>query len=93
MLEVYCEDQVQYGTSGQKQLICWTIQGSCYNGIMILKYMQVFYGEQERFEGQLHTGVGHVIQIIWENNRIFLATPGKGRFFLFLQGFTNVLSN
>ena len=64
MLEVYSEDQLRYQTGGPKtvdmlyspvDLLEWT------RGYLMLHF---FYGEQRRDEGILHTGMGHVIQVI-----------------------------
>lgn len=68
MLEVYSEDQIRYQTGGPKtvdmlyhpvELLAWA------NDYDVLHF---FYGEQKREEGRLHTGVGHVIQVILTKN-------------------------
>jgi len=68
MLEVYSEDQIRYQTGGPKavdmlynpaDLLAWA------SGYEVLHF---FYGEQKREEGRLHTGVGHVIQVILAKN-------------------------
>ena len=68
MLEVYSEDQIRYQTGGPKtvdmlydpaDLLAWA------SGYEVLHF---FYGEQSRAEGRLHTGVGHVIQVILAKN-------------------------
>ncbi|MBT2641397.1 class I SAM-dependent methyltransferase [Bacillus sp. ISL-41] len=66
MLEVYSEDQIQYGTGGPKTLDMLYDPADLLQWLKGFKIMHFFYGEQERVEGQLHTGVGHVIQAIIE---------------------------
>lgn len=64
MLEVYSEDQLRYQTGGPKN------RDMLYSPVDMLSWTQghrvlhFFYGEQERKEGLLHTGTGHVIQVI-----------------------------
>ncbi|MDQ0411863.1 class I SAM-dependent methyltransferase [Mesobacillus stamsii] len=64
MFEVYSEDQVKYGTGGPKSV------DMLYNPFDVLQWIKdyhvihFFYGEQERVEGELHRGTGHVIQVI-----------------------------
>ncbi|RSL34004.1 class I SAM-dependent methyltransferase [Salibacterium salarium] len=66
MLEVYSEEQLHYQTGGPKtkdmlytpaDLLEWTKD---YN------VLHFFYGEAEREEGTLHTGMAHVIQVVIE---------------------------
>lgn len=70
MLEVYSEDQLRYKTGGPK------IAEMLYNPSDLLKWshgykiLHFFYGEQERREGELHTGMGHVIQLILQKEKI-----------------------
>jgi 2-polyprenyl-3-methyl-5-hydroxy-6-metoxy-1,4-benzoquinol methylase len=66
MLEVYSEDQVHYGTGGPKTLDMLYDPADLLQWLKGFKIMHFFYGEQERVEGELHTGVGHVIQVIIE---------------------------
>ena len=69
MLEVYSEDQVRYQTGGPKtedmlydpaDLLEWT------KGYKVLHF---FYGEEDRVEGSLHTGKGHVVQVIFKKEK------------------------
>ncbi|WLR56885.1 class I SAM-dependent methyltransferase [Mesobacillus subterraneus] len=66
MLEVYSEDQVQYGTGGLKTVDMLYDPANLLQWLKGYKTLHFFYGEQERIEGQLHTGTGHVIQVILE---------------------------
>lgn len=66
MLEVYSEDQVRYGTGGPKTKDMLYDPADLLHWIKGYKTLHFFYGEEERIEGQLHTGVGHVIQAIIE---------------------------
>ena len=66
MLEVYSEDQVQYGTGGPKTVDMLYDPADLLQWLKGFKVLHFFYGEQERIEGQLHTGTGHVIQVILE---------------------------
>jgi 2-polyprenyl-3-methyl-5-hydroxy-6-metoxy-1,4-benzoquinol methylase len=66
MLEVYSEDQVRYGTGGPKTVDMLYDPADLLQWLKGMKIVHFFYGEQERIEGQLHTGVGHVIQVILE---------------------------
>ncbi|MFT9596914.1 class I SAM-dependent methyltransferase [Mesobacillus sp.] len=66
MLEVYSEDQVQYGTGGPKTVDMLYNPADLLQWLKGFKVLHFFYGEQERIEGQLHTGTGHVIQVILE---------------------------
>lgn len=68
LMEVYSEDQLRYRTGGPKSadmlydpadVLAWA------SGYEVLHF---FYGEQRREEGQLHTGIGHVIQLILARN-------------------------
>jgi len=70
MMEVYSEDQVRYKTGGPKtvemlyhprDVLKWT------EGYNILHF---FYGEKERKEGELHTGMGHVVQLILQKEKV-----------------------
>lgn len=69
IMEVYSEDQIRYKTGGPK-----TIE-MLYNPSDLLKWshgykiLHFFYGEQERREGDLHTGMGHVIQLILQKEQ------------------------
>jgi 2-polyprenyl-3-methyl-5-hydroxy-6-metoxy-1,4-benzoquinol methylase len=64
LLEVYSEEQLKYQTGGPRD------KDMLYNPKDILEWVKehdiphFFYGEQEREEGILHTGKGHVIQAI-----------------------------
>lgn len=66
MLEVYSEDQLYYQTGGPKNI------DLLYNPIHLLEWvkghrvMRFFYGEANREEGNLHTGVGHIVQMIFK---------------------------
>jgi 2-polyprenyl-3-methyl-5-hydroxy-6-metoxy-1,4-benzoquinol methylase len=64
MLEVYSEDQVRYGTGGPKTIDMLYNPADLLEWAKEYKTLHFFYGEEERIEGQLHTGVGHVIQAI-----------------------------
>ncbi|WP_317972921.1 class I SAM-dependent methyltransferase [Paenibacillus sp. CCS19] len=64
MVEVYSEEQLRYKTGGPKSsdmlyraqdMLAWARQH---------QVVHFFYGEQIREEGKLHTGAGHVIQVI-----------------------------
>lgn len=64
MLEVYSKDQLNYQTGGPadsellydpKEVLSWC------EGHEVIHF---FFGEQERVEGKLHTGLAHVIQLI-----------------------------
>lgn len=64
MFEVYSEDQVKYGTGGPKTVDMLYDPSDVLDWIKDYKILHFFYGEQERVEGKLHTGTGHVIQVI-----------------------------
>jgi 2-polyprenyl-3-methyl-5-hydroxy-6-metoxy-1,4-benzoquinol methylase len=66
MVEVYSEDQVRYGTGGPKTVDMLYDPSDLLKWIKGYKVQHFFYGEQERVEGELHTGVGHVVQVIIE---------------------------
>lgn len=71
MLEVYSEDQIRYQTGGPKSV------DMLYNPADVLAWtsghevLHFFYGEQRREEGRLHTGVGHVIQVVLAKKQRF----------------------
>ncbi|WP_079509283.1 class I SAM-dependent methyltransferase [Mesobacillus jeotgali] len=67
LLEVYSEDQVHYGTGGPKTVEMLYDPSDVLEWIKGHKNLHFFYGEQERVEGELHTGTGHVIQVIIKN--------------------------
>lgn len=64
MLEVYSKKQLNYGTGGPKNI------DMLYDPIDILTWCEehevihFFNGEQERIEGEGHTGLAHVIQLV-----------------------------
>jgi 2-polyprenyl-3-methyl-5-hydroxy-6-metoxy-1,4-benzoquinol methylase len=68
LFEVYSEEQLRYQTGGPRE------KDMLYNPKDILDWIKeheiphFFYGEQEREEGILHTGKGHVIQAIVRKN-------------------------
>ena len=66
MLEVYSEEQVRYGTGGPKTVDMLYDPADLLQWLKGYKVFHFFYGEQERVEGQLHTGIGHVVQVILE---------------------------
>lgn len=66
MLEVYSEDQIRYGTGGPRIIDMLYDPADLLNWLKEYKVLHFFYGEEERIEGHLHTGVGHVIQVIME---------------------------
>lgn len=66
MLEVYSEEQVRYGTGGPKTVDMLYDPADLLQWLKGLKVLHFFYGEQDRVEGQLHTGIGHVVQVILE---------------------------
>lgn len=66
MLEVYSEEQVRYGTGGPKTVDMLYDPSDLLNWIKGYNVLHFFYGEQQRVEGDLHTGVGHVVQVIFE---------------------------
>ncbi|MCM3664801.1 class I SAM-dependent methyltransferase [Mesobacillus subterraneus] len=66
MLEVYSEDQIRYGTGGPKTVDMLYDPSDLLKWIKEYNVLHFFYGEQERVEGELHTGVGHVVQAIFE---------------------------
>jgi 2-polyprenyl-3-methyl-5-hydroxy-6-metoxy-1,4-benzoquinol methylase len=66
MVEVYSEDQIRYGTGGPKTVDMLYNPSDMLKWIKGYKVLHFFYGEQERVEGELHTGVGHVVQVIIE---------------------------
>jgi 2-polyprenyl-3-methyl-5-hydroxy-6-metoxy-1,4-benzoquinol methylase len=66
MLEVYSEEQVRYGTGGPKTVDMLYDPSDLLNWIKGYNVLHFFYGEQERVEGELHTGIGHVVQAIFE---------------------------
>ncbi|MCM3121889.1 class I SAM-dependent methyltransferase [Mesobacillus sp. AQ2] len=68
MFEVYSEDQVKYGTGGPKTVEMLYDPSDVLEWIKGYKVLHFFYGEQERVEGELHTGTGHVIQVIIKKN-------------------------
>jgi 2-polyprenyl-3-methyl-5-hydroxy-6-metoxy-1,4-benzoquinol methylase len=66
MLEVYSEDQIRYETGGPKTVEMLYDPSDLLKWIRDYKVLHFFYGEQERVEGVLHTGVGHVVQAIFQ---------------------------
>ncbi|CAM3740308.1 class I SAM-dependent methyltransferase [Mesobacillus zeae] len=70
MLEVYSEDQLRYGTGGPKDV------DMLYNPVDLLdwakgyKVLHFYYGEEEREEGNLHTGLCHVVQVILRKEKV-----------------------
>lgn len=70
MLEVYSEDQIRYKTGGPKTI------DMLYSPADLLKWasgynvIHFFYGEQVRKEGELHTGMGHVVQLILKKEEV-----------------------
>ncbi|RUS48925.1 bifunctional 2-polyprenyl-6-hydroxyphenol methylase/3-demethylubiquinol 3-O-methyltransferase UbiG [Cohnella sp. AR92] len=68
MLEVYSEDQIRYGTGGPKSVDMLYRPADVLEWTSDYEVLHFFYGEQKREEGQLHTGVGHVIQVILAKN-------------------------
>lgn len=66
IVEVYSEDQIRYGTGGPKTVDMLYDPSDLLKWIKEYNVLHFFYGEQERVEGELHTGVGHVVQVIIE---------------------------
>ncbi|RSD25545.1 class I SAM-dependent methyltransferase [Mesobacillus subterraneus] len=64
MMEVYSEAQLKYGTGGPKTTDMLYDPADLLQWVKEYEVLHFFYGEQERVEGELHTGVGHVIQVI-----------------------------
>ncbi|PFN04138.1 class I SAM-dependent methyltransferase [Bacillus cereus] len=66
MIEVYSKNQLNYGTGGPKEI------DMLYEPIDILTWCEghevihFFYGEQKRVEGNAHTGLAHVIQLVFK---------------------------
>lgn len=64
MMELYSESQLDYNTGGPKDL------NLLYNPQEVLRWCEdykieyFFVGEVERYEGKLHNGLSHVIQLI-----------------------------
>ncbi|WP_240376718.1 class I SAM-dependent methyltransferase [Bacillus piscicola] len=64
MFEVYSEDQLRYLTGGPKVKEMLYHPNDVLSWVYDYNVLHFFYGEQERVEGLLHTGKGHVIQVI-----------------------------
>ncbi|MFC7063756.1 methyltransferase domain-containing protein [Halobacillus seohaensis] len=64
MFEVYSEEQLEYGTGGppSKELLYHPADVLDWlAGILVIHF---YYGEATRREGDRHTGLGHVIQVV-----------------------------
>jgi 2-polyprenyl-3-methyl-5-hydroxy-6-metoxy-1,4-benzoquinol methylase len=70
MIEVYSEDQIRYKTGGPKTTEMLYNPSDILSWIKGYKILHFFYGEQERTEGKLHTGLGHVIQLILQKEKV-----------------------
>lgn len=68
MFEVYSEDQIHYQTGGPKSVDMLYHPADVLAWMSGYEVLHFFYGEQRREEGRLHTGVGHVIQVILAKN-------------------------
>ena len=64
MMEVYSEDQLDYQTGGPKKLEMLYKPQDLLNWCESRKVLHFFVGEQTRYEGKLHSGLAHVIQLI-----------------------------
>ncbi|MEH7885024.1 class I SAM-dependent methyltransferase [Bacillus sp. JJ1609] len=70
MMEVYSEDQVRYKTGGPKTVNMLYHPGDLLKWTEGYKVLHFFYGEKERKEGELHTGLGHVVQLILQKEKV-----------------------
>ena len=70
MLEVYSEDQIRYKTGGPKTVDMLYSPADLLNWSSGYHVLHFFYGEKVRKEGQLHTGMGHVIQLILKKEKV-----------------------
>lgn len=70
MFEVYSEAQLRYQTGGPKSIDMLYNPADVLAWISGYEVLHFFYGEQRRDEGLLHTGVGHVIQVILAKNSL-----------------------
>lgn len=66
MMELYSEDQLEYQTGGPKKLEMLYKPQDLLDWCEGSKILHFFVGEQTRYEGKLHTGLAHVIQLIVE---------------------------
>ncbi|WP_068793002.1 class I SAM-dependent methyltransferase [Brevibacillus laterosporus] len=64
MLEVYSKDQLHYGTGGPADVAMLYEPQEVLSWCEGHEVIHFFYGEKERVEGKLHTGLAHVIQLV-----------------------------
>src|SRR5690625_522879 len=64
IFEVYSEEQRHYRTGGPSSLDMLYDPRDILQWIKPHKCLHFYYGEAERYEGERHTGLGHVIQVI-----------------------------
>lgn len=65
MIEVYSENQLNYGTGGPKDIDMLYEPRDILTWCEGHEIIHFFYGEQERVEGKAHTGLAHVIQLVF----------------------------
>ncbi|MCP3027167.1 bifunctional 2-polyprenyl-6-hydroxyphenol methylase/3-demethylubiquinol 3-O-methyltransferase UbiG [Halobacillus sp. A5] len=66
MLEVYSEEQLEYGTGGPPSCDLLYDPADMLGWLKKWKMLHFYYGEAVRHEGDRHTGLGHVIQVVAE---------------------------
>lgn len=64
--EVYSPDQLEYKTGGPQKLEMLYAPQEILEKFSSWKFHHFYFGEVERYEGQLHTGRCHVIQALIE---------------------------
>src|SRR5690625_1079737 len=68
MFEVYSEEQLEYRTGGPRSIDMLYNPQDILQWINPHKCLHFYYGEAKRFEGERHTGLGHIIQVILQKN-------------------------
>ncbi|GGF18561.1 methyltransferase [Halobacillus andaensis] len=64
LFEVYSEEQLEYGTGGPPSKDLLYDPADVLHWIEGCKVLHFYYGEAVRHEGDRHTGLGHVIQVV-----------------------------
>lgn len=66
MMEMYSEEQINYKTGGPLNINMLYNEKEVFNWCSDYKIEHFYAGEVERYEGELHKGLSHVIQLIIE---------------------------
>lgn len=68
MFEVYSEQQRDYRTGGPGTIDMLYDPQNILEWIKTHKCLHFYYGEAKRYEGERHTGLGHIIQAVLQKN-------------------------